>query len=283
MEQSVKAGVFALVLTLVAGCDQNSPGPDAGATERCCVRADTRTIRLSCEEGETSEPPSSCSVKADAGVIAQSVVTCGNGRLDPTDECEGMTGCADGACVNCACVVGCPAAPTPNPTLLCSRNEDCPEGNGECYACRCSIRPAVALTDSAGDAPAEIDLINVSLAIDGDSFSVLPRFGPQLVPFLGQRLCLVEYTQAELVAEVCYFVQDNLKAELRTAAGVRLLAPATEYGGQFGGSVSVKRAVFPLAPGHAVFICTRTEASPAIVDRSPDKGGIAVDRLLGTR
>lgn len=131
-------------------------------------------------------------------------------------------------------------------------------------------------------APADIDLASVSISVDGNSFGGSPRFGAQGTPFIGQRLCLVEYSQAELVAEVCYFVQDNLRAELRTAAGVRPLAPASEYGGQFGGFVSVKRAVFPLAPGHAVFIYTRTETSAAIVDRFPDRGGISVDRLLGT-
>jgi hypothetical protein len=278
----MKGGFFALFLVLVASCDKEGATPDAGAGELCCVRGTTRTLREACEPAETAEAASSCAARPDAGVTRPSVVTCGDGRLDLTDECDGASGCSDGECVNCACVLGCPAAPSPNPDLLCARNEDCPEGNGLCYACRCSARPAATLTDPAGDAPPDIDMTTVSLGVEGDGVSVSPRFGTQGTPFLGQRVCLVEYTQAELVAEVCFFVQGNLKAELRTAAGVRPLA-TTEFGGMFGSFIGVKRSVFPLAAGHAVFVYTRTETSAAIADRFPDKGGISVDRLLGTR
>lgn len=278
----LKTIVLCVSVLVLASCERDQPGPDAGVIERCCVREETKTIRLECEPGEMVLVASACTASPDAGVAASPLVTCGDGKLDPTDECEGATGCPGGSCVNCACVQTCPAVPEPNPELLCVQNEDCPEFNGQCYGCRCSEEPFLLMDDPTGDGPPVLDLARMSIGISDESVVLVPRFGAQLTPFVGQWVCVVEYTGAQLVAEVCFFMRDNLEAELRTTAGVRRLMP-TEYGAMLGVFIAVKRAALPLAPGHSVFTYTRTNASSAIVDRLPDKGGVSVDRLLGTR
>jgi hypothetical protein len=241
----------------------------------------TRTLRFECEPGETAFIPSACSVVPDAGVVESSVVTCGNGMLEPTDECEGMVGCGTGSCVNCSCIDTCPAPPNPNPELLCMSQRDCPEFNGQCFACRCSESPATTLADPTGDAPSDADIARVSLLVSSDALLVDLRFGAGLRPYLGDRVCIVEYSGAGLVAEICYFVDENVKAELKTRAGSRLLT-TDEYGARFNEGVSAKRSVLPLASGNSIFIYSRTAGSTSISDRVPDRGGVSVDRLLGT-
>jgi hypothetical protein len=214
-------------------------------------------------------------------VAEPSVITCGDGKLDVTDECEGSSGCAVGACVNCACVAQCLAAPNPNPQLLCSANADCPEGNGQCYACRCAQNATTVLDDAVGDVAPAFDFgrltVQFAFASEMTIFQVLPASG--------ERVCIVEFKGSALVAQICYFTQETPMAELTGPTGSRLLIPGDEYSADLGlGSFGAKRSVFPLASGDSIFVYSAASAAPrVIVDRVPDKGGISVDRLLGTR
>jgi hypothetical protein len=74
-------------------------------------------------------------------------------------------------------------------------------------------------------------------------------------------------------------------AELTGPTGSRLLIPGDEYSADLGlGSFGAKRSVFPLASGDSIFVYSAASAAPrVIVDRVPDKGGISVDRLLGSQ
>lgn len=275
----LQALLAASCLLLLSSCDGDDPGPDAGRVERCCVRGTTKTVRLECEPGETAFVASACTAQPDAGVAEPSVITCGDGKLDPTDECEGSTGCGAGTCVNCACVSACPAAPNPNPQLLCSTNADCPEGNGQCYDCRCSLNATSIILDAAGDAAAAFDFqrLTVQFALASESLIF------QVFPAGGERICIVEFKGNALVAQVCYFTQETPMAELTSPTGSRLLIAGDEFSADLGfGSFGAKRSVLPLAPGDSLFVYNAAKNAPrVIVDRVPDKGGVSIDRLLG--
>ncbi len=269
----------ALSLLVLASCERDEPGADAGATERCCVRGETKTLRFECEPGETAFVASACTARPDAGTTESSVVTCGDGKVDSTDECEGAAGCGQGTCINCTCLSACPAAPSPNPELLCSMNSDCPEGNGQCYACRCSSFAVALVEDAAENVPRGFDFGRISVSQESDAVAFLLR------PFTAGRICVVEFTGNTLVAQICFFTEETVMAEFTGPSGSRLLTPNVDYGANLSqGLLSIKRSVLPLTAGDSLFIYNATVDAPrTIVDRVPDKGGISVDRLLGTR
>ncbi len=275
----LQAFLAALCLSTLASCDKNEPGVDAGQVERCCVRGSTKTLRFECEPGETAFIASACTEQPDSGVAEPSVISCGDGKLDPTDECEGSSGCSSGSCTNCACVAACPTAPVPNPQLLCSTNADCPEGNGQCFACRCAQNATVVIEDAMGDAPVDFDFqrLTVQFAVASQSTAI------QVLPAAGERICMVEFRGSALVAQVCFFLEESAMAEYTSPTGSRLLIPGDEYSADLGlGVFGAKRSVLPLASGDSIFVYNAAKAAPrVIVDRVPDKGGFPVDRLLG--
>lgn len=275
----VRAATFLLALFLVASCDRDESTVDAGATERCCVRGQTKTLRLVCEAGETQFVASACTAQPDAGLVEPTVITCGDGKVDPTDECEGAEDCSSGSCVNCGCLSDCPAAPTPNPQLLCTADTECPPGNGRCYACRCSTTPGILLEDAENDALRSFDLTGLTITAQmmGTGLLVTPR--------TAGRVCVVEFNGNALVAQICYFSRETVMAEFTGPSGSRLLTPDEEYGvvGSLG-LLTAARSVLPLMPGDSLFVYTAAEDAPrVIIDRVPDKGGVSVDRLLGMR
>ncbi len=275
---NLKLGLLAFAVLTHLACDRDGTGPDASVTERCCVRGTTKTLRLECEPGETSFVASACAVRPDAGVGEVSVMTCGDGKVDSTDECEGSGGCGSGSCINCTCQAACAVPPNPNPELLCSTNADCGEGNGECFGCKCNSVPFVLLQDAEGDASVGFDLARVNVRVQPESISFL------VFPYRGARICVVEFNGSALVAQVCYFTQETVMAEFIGPTGSRLLIPNEEYGADGTGLLNVKRPIMPLAAGNSIFIYNASSEAPRqVVDRVPDKGGISVDRLLGTR
>lgn len=278
----MKNGALWVILwvSTLASCDKAEPGVDAGQVERCCVRGSTKTVRFECEAGETALARSACSTQPDAGAAMTTVVTCGDGKVDSTDECEGSSGCSTGTCINCACVGPCSPAPNPNPQLLCSANADCPEGNGQCYNCRCAQNAIALLRDPEGDAPFTDDFQRLTLTYQSSSETV--EF--QVYPTRGERICIVEFRGNTLVAQVCYMTAGMTTAELTDAAGSRPLIPITEFGADLAiGAFGVKRTVMPLKAGDSIFIYNAASSAPKVIgDRVPDKGGISVDRLLGT-
>lgn len=140
----------------------------------------------------------------DAGVNPDAnVAMCGDGRYDPSEECEpGVSGaprCRDGYCSSCRCIPNVCGDGQRTGSEGCEFNRDCSAG-AVCRSCQCALaEAAVTYSDTMGDVPSTPQ----GYAIDYIEFQV-DGAGQDRITF-GYRN--VGGSQPDMLSQVCLVIQ----------------------------------------------------------------------------